>query len=482
MFVAGAIPGDRVRAVVTSASAPTPRRARSRSSSRAPTGSRRSPTTRARRGRCCPTSASSRSRPSRSTTRCAGIGQPRRLRARADRPGRRAVALPQQARVLVRHGRRRRRSCAASTRPGSWERIVADGRLPARLRARQRSARRRRSRGAARRASRRTTAATQRGFLRNLVVREGRRTGQLQVRLVTSPGELDADALRRRPSTPTRLIWTRAAGVGETTRAARPSSLPGAPALDEELCAACASASRPRRSSRPTPRWPSGCTASPVEYAGAAGLGARLRPLLRHRHDRPVAGRRAPARCGASRSSSTPSPTRSPTRGATRSHNARFFAGDVRLALRELVERAGRPDVARRRPAARRPLAEDRPPDHRGRAEADRLRLVQPDDARAERGAARRGGLRAAEGAPGRHVPADAAHRVRRAARTRPVTSRSAFPWFAGGFNHSIRPPCQQALRSRGVARSLSHARDAPLRANLPAGDDSLRAGGSPLT
>ena len=36
---------------------------------------RRSPTIRARRGRCCPTSASSRSRPSRSTTRCARIGQ-----------------------------------------------------------------------------------------------------------------------------------------------------------------------------------------------------------------------------------------------------------------------------------------------------------------------------------------------------------------------------------------------------------------------
>ena len=57
-----------------SASARTPRRARSRCSSRAPTGSRRSPTIRARRGRCCRTSASSRSRPSRSTTRCTRIG------------------------------------------------------------------------------------------------------------------------------------------------------------------------------------------------------------------------------------------------------------------------------------------------------------------------------------------------------------------------------------------------------------------------
>ena len=33
----------------------------------------------------------------------------------------------------------------------------------------------------------------QRGFLRNLVIREGRRTGQTQVRLITSPGKLDVD-------------------------------------------------------------------------------------------------------------------------------------------------------------------------------------------------------------------------------------------------------------------------------------------------
>ena len=35
----------------------------------------------------------------------------------------------------------------------------------------------------------------QRGLLRNLVVREGRRTGELQVRLVTSPGAIDGDSL-----------------------------------------------------------------------------------------------------------------------------------------------------------------------------------------------------------------------------------------------------------------------------------------------
>ncbi|MEA2222287.1 MAG: rRNA (uracil1939-C5)-methyltransferase, partial [Solirubrobacteraceae bacterium] len=36
---------------------------------------------------------------------------------------------------------------------------------------------------------------THTGFLRNLVVREGRRSGELQVRLVTGPGELDGASL-----------------------------------------------------------------------------------------------------------------------------------------------------------------------------------------------------------------------------------------------------------------------------------------------
>ena len=57
----------------------------------------------------------------------------------------------------------------------------------------------------------------QRGFLRNLVVREGRRTGQFQVRLVTSPGTLDADALI--DAVPCDgLLWTQTEGLGESTQ------------------------------------------------------------------------------------------------------------------------------------------------------------------------------------------------------------------------------------------------------------------------
>src|SRR5689334_17404636 len=50
----------------------------------------------------------------------------------------------------------------------------------------------------------------QRGFLRNLVVREGRRTGSTQVRLITSPGKLDVDAFIEAVDTEG-LLWTQTA-------------------------------------------------------------------------------------------------------------------------------------------------------------------------------------------------------------------------------------------------------------------------------
>ena len=50
--------------------------------------------------------------------------------------------------------------------------------------------------------------------------------------------------------------------------------------------------------------------------------------------------------------------------------NAHFFAGDVRLAMRELVERAGRPDVVVVDPPRVGPVAEGRAADHRGRRRA----------------------------------------------------------------------------------------------------------------
>jgi len=75
---------------------------------------------------------------------------------------------------------------------------------------------------------------THEGFLRNLVVREGRRTGQLQARLVTSVGELAQDELAAALPCDS-VLWTRIDGVAETTRGGKTKVLKGSPELDEEL-------------------------------------------------------------------------------------------------------------------------------------------------------------------------------------------------------------------------------------------------------
>ncbi len=177
-----------------------------------------------------------------------------------------------------------------------------------------------------------------RALLRNLVVREGRRTGQLQVRLVTTDGELDAGEPgggRLAGELGERLTGcsgrARAQPRPRRPPAARPSSC-GARRSCPSGSASSTCGSRPRRSSRPTPRWPSCSTAIAARVRGARGLGARLRPLLRDRHDRAHAraarGRAVGARAGRAGG-------RRRDRGRRRNEitNAHFFAGDVRLAL-----------------------------------------------------------------------------------------------------------------------------------------------------
>ncbi|PZS07207.1 MAG: 23S rRNA (uracil(1939)-C(5))-methyltransferase RlmD, partial [Solirubrobacterales bacterium] len=73
------------------------------------------------------------------------------------------------------------------------------------------------------------------GLLRNLVVREGRRTGELQVRLVTGPGELDRRSLTQAVSPAGGLLWTRLDGVGETTQGGETELLSGSDKLAEEI-------------------------------------------------------------------------------------------------------------------------------------------------------------------------------------------------------------------------------------------------------
>ena len=74
----------------------------------------------------------------------------------------------------------------------------------------------------------------QTGFLRNLVVREGRRTGQLQARLVTSDGDFRAEDFAAALGADS-VLWTRSEAMGETTREGETVLLRGPEAIEEEL-------------------------------------------------------------------------------------------------------------------------------------------------------------------------------------------------------------------------------------------------------
>jgi 23S rRNA (uracil1939-C5)-methyltransferase len=182
----------------------------------------------------------------------------------------------------------------------------------------------------------------QRGFLRNLVVREGRNTGQFQVRLVTSPGELDADALVAAVDCDG-LFWTRTAGLGESTQGGDTTLLAGTPHLQETL-------GDLRVKISPEAFFQTNTEMAELLYGAAAEM-ARLRgsdrvfdlycgigtiALTLAARAREVVGVEIvePAVADAIENARLNEVT-----------NASFYAGDIRLAMRELVERAGRPDV-----------------------------------------------------------------------------------------------------------------------------------------
>jgi 23S rRNA (uracil1939-C5)-methyltransferase len=183
---------------------------------------------------------------------------------------------------------------------------------------------------------------TRRGFLRNCVVREGRRTGQLQVRLVTMPGELDRDALAKAVACDG-LLWTQFDGVGETTAAGETELIAGTDYLEEELGGLTFRIS-PHAFFQTNTEMAERLYALAAEYAGLTGF-ERVFDLY----------------CGIGTIGLTLAPRAAELWGlelvepaiadaianarVNEIDNARFFAGDTRLALRELVEKAGRPDV-----------------------------------------------------------------------------------------------------------------------------------------
>ncbi len=183
---------------------------------------------------------------------------------------------------------------------------------------------------------------TQQGFLRNLVLREARRTGQLQVRLVTSRGELDTQAFAAAVEA-TSLVWTQIDSVGETTQGGFSELVDGTETITERISGlefAISSEAFFQTNTEMAER----LYAVAIDYADLqgwervydlyCGIGTIGLGLARRAGEvwglEVIEPAVADAIANAKRNEI---------------HNAQFFAGDVRIALRELVETAKRPDV-----------------------------------------------------------------------------------------------------------------------------------------
>ena len=182
------------------------------------------------------------------------------------------------------------------------------------------------------------------GFLRNLVVREGRRTGELQARLVTRSGTLDHESLvAALGGTVSGLLWTRFDGLGETTQVGETELIGGSERFEEDLAGLRVSISADAFFQTNT-EMAELLYKLAIEYASLTGF-ERVYDLY----------------CGIGTIGLLMAPRAAEVWGleivesaiADAIANARlneidnthFFAGDVRLALRDLVEKAKRPDV-----------------------------------------------------------------------------------------------------------------------------------------
>jgi 23S rRNA (uracil1939-C5)-methyltransferase len=188
---------------------------------------------------------------------------------------------------------------------------------------------------------------TSEGLLRNLVVREGRRTGELQVRLVTSPQDVDLTGFAEAVGVDS-VLWTRAAGVAETTVGGETEVLHGIEAIDEELATGVGDALRFRISAeaffQTNTEMAERLYGTAAEFAGLKGW-ERVYDLFCGigTIGLTLAGRSGEVWGLEIVEEAIADAIANARRNDIR--NARFFAGDVRLAMRELVEEAGRPDV-----------------------------------------------------------------------------------------------------------------------------------------
>jgi 23S rRNA (uracil1939-C5)-methyltransferase len=237
--------------------------------------------------------------------------------------------------------------------PGGWKRVepLTDCLLASELgnRAREAALAWCREHGLSAWDRRRDSVGGPKPLLRNLVVREGRRTGVLQVRLVATPGELDAGSLAQAlvrelgEQALSGVLWTQSAALAETTIGGDTELVWGEAQLPERLGELDLRIS-PEAFFQTNTEMAEVLYGIAAEYAALQGW-ERLFDLY----------------CGTGTIALTLAPRAGEVWGveiveeavadaiaaAKRNAvpNARFFAGDARLALPELVSRAGRPDV-----------------------------------------------------------------------------------------------------------------------------------------
>ncbi|HEX3803797.1 MAG TPA: 23S rRNA (uracil(1939)-C(5))-methyltransferase RlmD [Solirubrobacteraceae bacterium] len=181
------------------------------------------------------------------------------------------------------------------------------------------------------------------GFLRNVVVREGRRTGEIQVRLVTSRGRLDEDSLAAAVPTADGLLWTQLDTVAETTNGGETALLGGVDRLEEQIGGLSISISGEAFFQTNT-EMAERLYALAIEYAelksyerlfdlycGIGTIGLLMAPRVAELWGLEIVEDAISDAIANARRNEI--------------DNAHFFAGDVRLAMRDLVEKAGRPDV-----------------------------------------------------------------------------------------------------------------------------------------
>ncbi|HEU0024716.1 MAG TPA: 23S rRNA (uracil(1939)-C(5))-methyltransferase RlmD [Thermoleophilaceae bacterium] len=182
----------------------------------------------------------------------------------------------------------------------------------------------------------------QTGLLRNLVVREGRRTGQLQARLVTSAGDFRARELAAAIPADS-VLWTRAASVAETTRDGKTDALKGGLKLEEEL-------SGLRFGISPDAFFQTNTEMAERLYGTAAdlaGLTGRERVLDLFCGIGTIGLVLALDAGEVWGVELVEEAVADAIENARRNgvDNVQFFAGDVRTAMRPLLERSGKPDV-----------------------------------------------------------------------------------------------------------------------------------------